>query len=61
MVTRINQLKILVDYVSCDCKCKFNGTAYNCQCEYKKNWEKKKYQKNMVAIVANVFVRIVDI
>ena len=51
MITRINQAKTLVKYLSCDCKCRFNSTACNinqkwddeiCQCQYKKYQTRKE-------------------
>ena len=27
MITKINEAKTLVKYISCDCKCKFNSTS----------------------------------
>ena len=50
-MTRINEAKILVRHISCDCKCKFSSTTYNsnpewnndeCQCECKKYCTCKK-------------------
>ena len=49
--TRINEVKALVTYISCDCKCKFDSTTYDsnqkwnndkCQCKFKKYcmWKK---------------------
>ena len=44
MVTRINELKTLTKHISCECKCKFDGTKCNsnqwwnndkCRCECK--------------------------
>ena len=45
MITETNELKTLTKHISCDCKCKFDGTKFNsnhwwnndnCQCECKK-------------------------
>ena len=45
MITEINESKILTKYISCECKCKFDGRKCNsdqwwnnnnCQCECKK-------------------------
>ena len=50
MITKMNETKSLIKYISCDCKCKFNGTTCNsnekwnnetCQCECK-NYHKYK-------------------
>ena len=49
MVTGINEAKILIKRVSCDCKCKFNNTTLNsnkkwnddkCPCKCKKDYSK---------------------
>ena len=29
MIARINEAKILVNHISCDCKCKFDSTTFN--------------------------------
>ena len=56
----------MTEYISCDCKCKFNSKAYNlnqkwnnktCQCECK-NISVKKI---IVGVLAHVFVRIVSV
>ena len=46
MITGINELKTLTKYISCECKCRFDGRKCNsdqwwnndkCWCEYKKS------------------------
>ena len=46
MVTGINELNTLIKHISCECKCKFDGTKFDsnewwnsdkCQCDYKKH------------------------
>ena len=64
MITNKDKAKAMAEYISCDCKCKFNSTTCNsiqkwnnktCQCECK-NYQKcqKDYSWN-----PNAFVRIV--
>ena len=40
MITRINEVKTLVNHISCDCKCKFNSTT--CNSKKKKKWNNNK-------------------
>ena len=51
MITNKNEAKAMTEHISCDCKCKFNGTVCNsnqkwnnetCQCKYKKHLTCKK-------------------
>ena len=44
MITRINESGLLIKHISCDCKCKFDGSKHNlnqkwnkpkCKCEFK--------------------------
>ena len=67
IITRINEAKILVKHISCDCKSKHNSTICNCnqkwnnntcQCECKILVSAKKI---MVGILAHALVRIVGI
>ena len=56
MITGINESKALTKHISCECKCKFDGTKCNsnqwwnndkCRCEYKKiNVYEKDYVWN---------------
>ena len=46
VITRINEAKTLVKYISCDCKCKFNRITCNSNQKWKNNTsqcECKKY------------------
>ena len=52
MITAINESKILIKHISCECKCKFDGRKCNsdewwnndkCQCECKKRHVCEKY------------------
>ena len=40
MITNKNEAKTKADYISCDCKCKFNST----KCTSKQKWNDKTYQ-----------------
>ena len=62
-----NETKAMTERISCDFKCKFNGTTCNsnqkwnnktCQCECK-NYH--QYKKIIVRILAHAFVRIASI
>ena len=68
MITNKNESKATIEYISCDCKCKFNSTTCNsnekwddktCQCECVKIIVHAK--KITVGILAHVFDRIVSI
>ena len=59
VITRINEFKILVKYISCDCKCKFDSTTCNSNQKWNndnRQRECKKYckcKKIIVVILAN--------
>ena len=40
MITNKNEAKAMTKHISCDCKCKFNGTA----CNSNKKWNNKTFQ-----------------
>ena len=40
MITRVNEIKILLKCISCDCKCKFNSST----CKSNQKWNKDKYK-----------------
>ena len=73
MITWINEAKILIEHIPCDCKCKFISKIYNsnqkwnndtCQCECKKYCTcKKDYSWNHSRCIyenSSCLKRIVD-
>ena len=67
MITNENEAKATTEYISCDCKGKFNYATCNsnqkwnnetCNCECK-NYHKCKKDGILVGILAYVFVRII--
>ena len=68
MIANKDEAKAMTEHISCDFKCKLNSAKCNsnqtwnnktCQCECKNIISVKK--KNLVWILAHVFVRIVSI
>ena len=59
MIARINEAKILVNHISCDCKCKFDSTTFNLNQKWNKmsknvktiRCEKKDYSWNSNACI----------
>ena len=59
MIARINEAKILVNHISCDCKCKFDSTTFNLNQKWNKmsknvktiRCEKKYYSWNSNACI----------
>ena len=67
MITGTDESKTLTKHVSCECKCKLNGTKGNsnqwwnndkCRCECKKIIDMKN---NMFGILVHVFVKVGNI
>ena len=67
VITRINESKTMVKHISCDCKCKFNGT----RCNSNQKWNNEYVNVSVkiivcakiitVGILAHVFARMVSI
>ena len=60
-ITRIKKAKTLVNYISCDCKCKFDSTL--CNSNQKRNNDKWQCvcKREIVGILTHVFVRILSV
>ena len=63
MITGINESKILTKDISCECKCKFDGTKCNsnqwwnndkCQCECKNIYVKKITFRILLHVIVKI-------
>ena len=70
MITKINELKTLTKYISCECKCQFDDRKCNsnqkwnkdkCRSEYKNLKEHQVCKKGLFGILQHLIVRMSSI